>query len=130
MAGDKTRIAAGLLGRCTPNEHAELIRAAKDAGFDAVFTAEAWGSDAYTPLAWLGCTDTAHPVGHLGCATLGAHTHRVRDVGADPGSPLRRAPHPDVDTTDDAAQRFPKDPDWAVPDAERVVKAMLENVTP
>src|SRR6185312_13020148 len=28
--------------------------AAEDAGFDAVFTAEAWGSDAFTPLAWWG----------------------------------------------------------------------------
>jgi F420-dependent oxidoreductase-like protein len=32
----------------------ELVAAAEEAGFDAVFTAEAWGSDAYTPLAWWG----------------------------------------------------------------------------
>ncbi|GAC68087.1 LLM class F420-dependent oxidoreductase [Gordonia soli] len=32
----------------------ELIAAAEEAGFDAVFTAESWGSDAYTPLAWWG----------------------------------------------------------------------------
>lgn len=37
-----------------PTNHAELVAAAEDAGFDAVFTAEAWGSDAYTPLAWWG----------------------------------------------------------------------------
>ncbi|OBG33784.1 LLM class F420-dependent oxidoreductase, partial [Mycolicibacter heraklionensis] len=37
-----------------PTNHAELVGAAEDAGFDAVFTAEAWGSDAYTPLAWWG----------------------------------------------------------------------------
>ncbi|MEB3048288.1 LLM class F420-dependent oxidoreductase [Mycolicibacter sp. MYC123] len=37
-----------------PTNHAELVRAAEDSGFDAVFTAEAWGSDAYTPLAWWG----------------------------------------------------------------------------
>ncbi|GAA1482775.1 LLM class F420-dependent oxidoreductase [Gordonia sinesedis] len=32
----------------------ELIAAAEHAGYDAVFTAESWGSDAYTPLAWWG----------------------------------------------------------------------------
>ena len=33
---------------------AELVAAAEDAGFDAIFTAEAWGRDAFTPLAWWG----------------------------------------------------------------------------
>jgi F420-dependent oxidoreductase-like protein len=37
-----------------PENTAELVAAAEQAGFDAVFTAEAWGSDAYTPLAWWG----------------------------------------------------------------------------
>lgn len=37
-----------------PDGVPELITAAEAAGFDAVFTAEAWGSDAYTPLAWWG----------------------------------------------------------------------------
>ncbi|WP_238418601.1 LLM class F420-dependent oxidoreductase [Gordonia sp. 'Campus'] len=31
-----------------------LIATAEECGFDAVFTAESWGSDAYTPLAWWG----------------------------------------------------------------------------
>ena len=37
-----------------PTNHAELVSAAEEAGFDTVFTAEAWGSDAFTPLAWWG----------------------------------------------------------------------------
>ncbi|MDH3061630.1 LLM class flavin-dependent oxidoreductase, partial [Gordonia alkanivorans] len=37
-----------------PAGHADLVDAAEKAGFDSIFTAEAWGSDAYTPLAWLG----------------------------------------------------------------------------
>ncbi|MEN3223099.1 MULTISPECIES: LLM class F420-dependent oxidoreductase [Mycolicibacterium] len=37
-----------------PTNHAQLVAAAEDAGFDTVFTAEAWGSDAFTPLAWWG----------------------------------------------------------------------------
>jgi F420-dependent oxidoreductase-like protein len=32
----------------------DLIREAERAGFDSVWTAEAWGSDAVTPLAWIG----------------------------------------------------------------------------
>jgi F420-dependent oxidoreductase-like protein len=37
-----------------PEGVGELVHAAEDAGFDAIFTAEAWGSDAFTPLAWWG----------------------------------------------------------------------------
>ena len=37
-----------------PENHAELVAAAEKANFDTVFTAEAWGSDAFTPLAWWG----------------------------------------------------------------------------
>ncbi|WP_067683467.1 LLM class F420-dependent oxidoreductase [Nocardia miyunensis] len=44
----------GYWGALPPANHAELVAAAEDAGFEAVFTAEAWGSDAYTPLAWWG----------------------------------------------------------------------------
>ncbi|WP_420041072.1 LLM class F420-dependent oxidoreductase [Gordonia sp. MP11Mi] len=33
---------------------ADLVVAAEGAGFDSVFTAESWGSDCYTPLAWWG----------------------------------------------------------------------------
>ena len=33
---------------------AELVAEADRAGFDAVFAAESWGSDAFTPLAWWG----------------------------------------------------------------------------
>ncbi|UQE75591.1 LLM class flavin-dependent oxidoreductase [Gordonia sp. PP30] len=41
----------------------ELIRAAEEAGFDAVFTAESWGSDAYTPLAWWGAATSTVRLG-------------------------------------------------------------------
>jgi F420-dependent oxidoreductase-like protein len=37
-----------------PTGVAELVAAAEESGFDAIFTAEAWGSDAFTPLAWWG----------------------------------------------------------------------------
>ncbi len=50
----KLGLQLGYWGAQPPGNHAELVAAAEEAGFDAVFTAEAWGSDAYTPLAWLG----------------------------------------------------------------------------
>ncbi|OBF16577.1 LLM class F420-dependent oxidoreductase [Mycobacterium sp. ACS4331] len=50
----KLGLQLGYWGAQPPSNHAELVAAAEDAGFDTVFTAEAWGSDAYTPLAWWG----------------------------------------------------------------------------
>jgi F420-dependent oxidoreductase-like protein len=37
-----------------PPGQLELVRAADDCGYDSLWTAEAWGSDAVTPLAWYG----------------------------------------------------------------------------
>ncbi len=50
----KLGLQLGYWGASKPTNHGELVAAAEDAGFDAVFTAEAWGSDAFTPLAWWG----------------------------------------------------------------------------
>ncbi|MCB9440958.1 MAG: LLM class F420-dependent oxidoreductase [Mycolicibacterium sp.] len=50
----KFALQLGYWGAQPPTNHGELVAAAEAAGFDAVFTAEAWGSDAYTPLAWWG----------------------------------------------------------------------------
>ncbi|MFF0631090.1 LLM class F420-dependent oxidoreductase [Nocardia sp. NPDC004151] len=44
----------GYWGAQPPANTRELIAAAEETGFDAVFTAESWGSDAFTPLAWYG----------------------------------------------------------------------------
>ena len=44
-----------------PADFVEITKAAEDAGFDAVFSSESWGSDAFTPLAF-----------------LAAHTERIR----------------------------------------------------
>ncbi|MGH3580779.1 MAG: LLM class F420-dependent oxidoreductase [Mycobacterium sp.] len=50
----KLGLQLGYWGAQPPTNHAELVAAAEAADFDTVFTAEAWGSDAYTPLAWWG----------------------------------------------------------------------------
>ncbi|RDI47250.1 LLM class F420-dependent oxidoreductase [Nocardia mexicana] len=44
----------GYWGAQPPSNVGELVAAAEETGFDAVFTAESWGSDAFTPLAWWG----------------------------------------------------------------------------
>ena len=50
----KLGLQLGYWGAGPPAGTADLVAAAEDAGFDAIFTAEAWGSDAFTPLAWWG----------------------------------------------------------------------------
>jgi len=50
----KLGLQLGYWGAQPPEGTGELVAAAEDAGFDALFTAEAWGSDAFTPLAWWG----------------------------------------------------------------------------
>ena len=50
----KLGLQLGYWGAQPPEGVGALVAAAEEAGFDAVFTAEAWGSDAFTPLAWWG----------------------------------------------------------------------------
>lgn len=50
----KLGLQLGYWGAQPPANAGELVVAAEKAGFDAIFTAEAWGSDAFTPLAWWG----------------------------------------------------------------------------
>src|ERR1700739_4741064 len=50
----KLGLQLGYWGAQPPSNDAELVAAAESAGYNAVFTAAAWGSDAYTPLAWWG----------------------------------------------------------------------------
>jgi F420-dependent oxidoreductase-like protein len=50
----KLGLQLGYWGAAPPQDAPELVAAAEAAGFDTVVTAEAWGSDAFTPLAWWG----------------------------------------------------------------------------
>jgi F420-dependent oxidoreductase-like protein len=59
----KLGLQLGYWGANAPTDHAELVAAAEEVGFDTVFTAEAWGSDAYTPLAWWGRETTRMRLG-------------------------------------------------------------------
>ena len=56
-----------------PPDAAEQIRAAERLGFDSVWTAEAYGSDAFTPLAWWGAATSTVRLG-TGVTQLSART--------------------------------------------------------
>lgn len=58
QVGVKLGLQLGYWGAGPIGNAPELIAAAEASGFDAVFTAESWGSDAYTPLAWWGSSTT------------------------------------------------------------------------
>jgi len=51
----------------------ELAREAERLGYDSVWTAEAWGSDAFTPLAWIGAHTSRIKLG-TGIVQLSART--------------------------------------------------------
>lgn len=50
----KLGLQLGYWGAQPPSGAGERIRTAERLGFDTVFAAESWGSDAFTPLAWWG----------------------------------------------------------------------------
>jgi F420-dependent oxidoreductase-like protein len=52
-----------LVGAAGPRLHMDLILEAERLGFDSVWTGEAYGSDAVTPLAWIGARTTKIKLG-------------------------------------------------------------------
>ncbi len=50
----KLGLQLGYWGANPPADLIGLAQAAENLGFDSIWTAEAWGSDAFTPLAWIG----------------------------------------------------------------------------
>ena len=57
----KLGLQLGYWGAQPPENLIGTAQEAERLGYDAIFTAEAWGSDAFTPLSW-----------------IGAHTHKIR----------------------------------------------------
>ena len=86
----KLGLQLGYWGAQPPAGVGELVAAAEEAGFDAIFTAEAWGSDAFTPLAWWGRETDADAARHVDRADVGPFADVDRDACADPRPPHRR----------------------------------------
>jgi F420-dependent oxidoreductase-like protein len=69
----KLGLQLGYWGANPPGDAEALVPAAEEAGFDAVFAAESWGSDAFTPLAWWGSRTSSVRLG-TSVAQLSART--------------------------------------------------------
>jgi F420-dependent oxidoreductase-like protein len=54
----KLGLQLGYWGAQPPDNLIGTAQEAERLGYDAIFTAEAWGSDAFTPLAWIGAQTT------------------------------------------------------------------------
>ena len=54
MPNMKLGLQLGYWGAQPPDNFVEVAKEAENLGFDSVWTAEAWGSDAFTPLTWIG----------------------------------------------------------------------------
>ena len=74
----KLGLQLGYWGAQPPEGVGELVAAAEASGFDAVFTAEAWGSDAFTPLAWWGRETSGSSSARRSCRCPGARRPRSR----------------------------------------------------
>ncbi|KZM68789.1 LLM class F420-dependent oxidoreductase [Nocardia terpenica] len=71
----------GYWGASPPGGVGELVDAAEEIGFDAVFAAESWGSDAFTPLAWWGARTSRVRLG-TSVAQLSARTPAATAMAA------------------------------------------------
>lgn len=77
----KLGLQLGYWGAGMPANAAEMVVAADEAGYDAVFTAESWGSDVFTPLAWWGSATRSVRLG-TAVAQLSARTPTAAAMAA------------------------------------------------
>ena len=73
MAGLSLGLQLGYWGALAPGNHVELAVEAEKLGFDSVWTAESWGNDCFTPLAWIGAHTSSIRLG-TSVAQLSART--------------------------------------------------------
>lgn len=73
MADLKLGLQLGYWGALYPPSHIELAKQAERLGFDSVWTAESWGNDAFTPLAYIGANTSTIRLG-TSVAQLSART--------------------------------------------------------
>ncbi|MDX1649389.1 MAG: LLM class flavin-dependent oxidoreductase, partial [Myxococcota bacterium] len=63
----KLGLQLGYWGAQPPSDHVALAQEAERLGYDSVWTAEAWGSDCFTPLAWIGAHTSRIKLGTAVC---------------------------------------------------------------
>lgn len=73
MSNLKLGLQLGYWGALYNPDHIELAKEAESLGFDSVWTAESWGNDAFTPLAWIGANTSKIRLG-TSVAQLSART--------------------------------------------------------
>jgi len=77
----KLGLQVGYWGAFPPPDLVGLAQGAERLGYDAVFTAEAWGSDAFTPLAWIGANTSRIRLG-TGIVQISARTPTATAMAA------------------------------------------------
>ena len=101
-------LALGYWGRGPSPGHVPLAQEAERLGYDSVWTAESWGSDAFTPLAW-----------------IAAHTSTIK-LGT---AVAQMAPGPQV-VEGWYGRPFPKSPLTATREEVDVVRQVLRREAP
>ncbi len=81
MSDLKLGLMLGYWGSHPPTNHIELAQEAERLGYDSVWTAEAYGSDALTPLAWIGANTSKIRLG-TGVIQLSARTPTATAMAA------------------------------------------------
>ncbi len=77
----KLGLQTGYWGANPPDDIVGIAKEAERLGFDAIFTAEAWGSDAFTPLSWIGAHTSKIRLG-TSIAQLSARTPTATAMAA------------------------------------------------
>ena len=81
MTDMKLGLSLGYWGATPPTHHIGMAQKAEALGYDSVWTAEAYGSDAITPLAWIGAQTSTIRLG-TGICQISARTPTAMAMAA------------------------------------------------
>jgi hypothetical protein len=81
MTDMKLGLSLGYWGSTPPTHHIGMAQKAEALGYDSVWTAEAYGSDAITPLAWIGAQTSTIRLG-TGICQISARTPTAMAMAA------------------------------------------------
>ena len=81
MTDMKLGLSLGYWGSNPPTQHIQMAQQAEQLGYDSVWTAEAYGSDALTPLAWIGAQTSRIRLG-TGICQISARTPTAMAMAA------------------------------------------------